>query len=202
MDAPKKAALEKRMIIGLLCLFGVTFTGALRHLGVFGHASARTQASRPAEQVRIKNTLVETIQEHRMRMTPREPDTAPAVAPTASVRAPAYTAGELRDPMKSLLPHPQREIQRGSASKAEEPTPAKPLPPSLSVNGILWGGPKPQAIINNEVYGVGDAVGGVTILSIDQGGVTVEYQGGPVFYPTSTQMTPSGRARTPQAHWR
>jgi len=51
----------------------------------------------------------------------------------------------------------------------------KPLPP-LEVQGIIWGGDFPQAIINNKVVKIGDTVEGVTISAIDKDGVEVIFE--------------------------
>lgn len=41
------------------------------------------------------------------------------------------------------------------------------------LNGLIWGASKPQAIINNEIYGTGDKLGGAEITKIDKNGVTL-----------------------------
>ncbi len=41
------------------------------------------------------------------------------------------------------------------------------------LNGLIWGASKPQAIINNEIYGTGDKLGEAEITKIDKNGVTL-----------------------------
>jgi len=52
----------------------------------------------------------------------------------------------------------------------------KPLP-ALTVQGVVWGGIFPQAIINNKVVKVGDIIEGVRILAIDKEGITIFFEG-------------------------
>ena len=51
----------------------------------------------------------------------------------------------------------------------------KPLP-SLQIQGIVWGGAVPQAIINNKVVKIGDTIGQVRIIDITRGSVTVLFE--------------------------
>ncbi|MDD5291807.1 MAG: hypothetical protein PHY46_01305 [Candidatus Omnitrophica bacterium] len=41
------------------------------------------------------------------------------------------------------------------------------------INGLLWGAQETKAIINNEIYNVGDKLGEAKITKIDKNGVTV-----------------------------
>jgi hypothetical protein len=50
----------------------------------------------------------------------------------------------------------------------------------------VWGGTKPKAIIDDEVYGVDDTVQGARILAIDRRGVTIDHLGMRVFYSPSS----------------
>ena len=86
-----------------------------------------------------------------------------------------YHAESLRDPMKSLLPPPAPPPVSPQAGAK----PAAPviMPPAATLEGMLWGGSQPRAILNGEVYQVGDFVAGAKIVSIDRNGVTVEVSG-------------------------
>ena len=89
-----------------------------------------------------------------------------------------YNAETFRDPMKSLLP--TEPVQPAALSVAQETEPKLPPPqaepeaPVATLEGMVWGGRFPQAIINGEVYSVGDTIDGALITAIDRGGVTVE----------------------------
>ena len=120
----------------------------------------------------------------------------PAASPPDTSR---YTAGLLRDPLKSMLPKlpspPSARSQSGTATTDRHTVPAKPvrssLPSSLTIQGLVWGGPRPQAIINGRVYSVGDTVSGGKIISINRDGVRLDYDGVPAFFPLIP--TPKGQ---------
>lgn len=93
-----------------------------------------------------------------------------------------YTADSFRDPLISLLP------SESSTASQPKPVPTSPLgihPPALTIQGFIWGGPRPQAVIDGDVYDVGETVGGARIVAIDQQGVTVDVQGS-IFQLTAT----------------
>ena len=50
-------------------------------------------------------------------------------------------------------------------------------PPSLQLQGILWGSARPQAIINRRIVSVGDTVEGATIVAVSKEGVNVSFSG-------------------------
>jgi hypothetical protein len=110
--------------------------------------------------------------------------------PIPTVVRPSYTAeaAARRDPMVSLLPDqtqaseavaegrtpPARALRAGGSDGA--PTPAT-VGGALSVEGMVWGAARTQALINGTLYEVGDVVEGARILSIERAGVTVEVDG-------------------------
>ena len=49
--------------------------------------------------------------------------------------------------------------------------------PALTLQGLFWGGRRPQAIINRQIVSVGDTIEGVTITHITQDGVTLQFNG-------------------------
>ena len=99
----------------------------------------------------------------------------------------------LRDPFLSVLPKAKiiKTPVEPAASKVNNTmsvrTPPAMLPqgapapsvnmPVLHVQGIIWGSDRPQAIIDDEVVGVGDQVQGVKITSIHKDGVNGLFQG-------------------------
>ena len=82
-----------------------------------------------------------------------------------------YKARGLRDPFK-----PPQTKKEAEAQQTKPPEEAKPLP-ALVVQGLIWGGIFPQAIINNKVVRVGDLIEGVEITGINQEGVTILFDG-------------------------
>jgi hypothetical protein len=85
-----------------------------------------------------------------------------------------YVAGNLRDPFNpsgiTRESEPQGPVQ--VVTKTVE------NPPALTVQGLVWGGTFPQAIINNKVVKEGDIVEGAKIISIEKKGITVFFKGG------------------------
>jgi len=78
-----------------------------------------------------------------------------------------YKSEALRDPFQQE----EKEIKK----EPEAPLETKPLQ-SLQVQGIVWGSSLLQAIINNKVVGIGDAIEGVRIIDIAKNGVTVIFE--------------------------
>lgn len=98
---------------------------------------------------------------------------------TAGLEKVAYTADSLRDPFVSLLPTGQSAIVKVVTSGEYEQGSSgeQATLPALKVRGIIWGGARPQAFIDGEVYDVGDTVQGTRIIGIDRTGVTGEVKG-------------------------
>jgi len=182
MDAQRKTQLEQRAVAGLFVVFAaVLFLGPLKSMGLFRRQVAQgpstpeaTPTAPPREQAHTPG-----LPGGQTGVPQRGPAASPATAPAAR-----YTAHDLRDPLKSLLPTPQAAgPQRGSqqdAARLGKPaahtTPAPPLP-QLTVQGLWWGSEQSKAIINGDVYGVHETVDGAKILSIGRDGVVIEWAG-------------------------
>ncbi len=171
--AVKKEMVETVAVVGLAAvLASALFMGRLSVIGLFrsssSHSATRSVDSEPAE-----------------------------VAPTTAmpIKTPSnasnYTASVLRDPLESFLPHPSTSLEAtpspaGTTGIAANPiapaTPREPPQSSLNIQGLIWGGPRPQAIISNRVYNVGDVLNGGTIASISRLGVALNYHGTMVFF--------------------
>lgn len=82
-----------------------------------------------------------------------------------------YRAKGLRNPFEQPITDSASE-DGGSLGLQKE----KALP-SLTVQGIIWGGSFPQAIINGKVVKIGDVIEGVDIVNISKEGVTVLFAG-------------------------
>jgi hypothetical protein len=108
---------------------------------------------------------------------------AEPVAQIESIARPKieYKSDALRDPFK--------EIQtRGDVGRKETPGGAKAVPlPPLTVQGLIWGGNFPQAIINHKVLKVGDTIEGASITGIDKNGVAVLFNGSDYKLPSPAQ---------------
>ena len=208
MDAAKKATLEKRIVLALLAVFLVTFAAdPLRHLGLSGRSAP--PGPPPAEsRVNIGKPLGQLMQEHWNRMDPQASVEVPGASQGFRPPSPAYTAQDLRDPLRDLLPAPAEPADGVTERLAEDgvaavPSEGPPPPPDLRVQGLLWGGVEPKAIINDQVYGINDVIAGSKIIAIDRRGVTIDHGGTPVFYPPSSAPRQAGVSMSPPSHqWR
>lgn len=91
-----------------------------------------------------------------------------------------YKSSQLRDPFQSYLTDGRKAQGLQGASDLAK---AAINIDALRVQGIIWGGKMPQAIINNQVLSVGDRVDGFSILSIDKDGVSLDVPGEVVNLP-------------------
>lgn len=84
-----------------------------------------------------------------------------------------YDAGGTRDPFGDVLgqPEEQRVSAEGELAAGSQ---AAPLP-TLSIQGLIWGGRFPQAIVNGKVVRIGDAVEGAQITDINKEGIVLFY---------------------------
>ncbi len=93
-----------------------------------------------------------------------------------------YAQSEFRDPFSPRLPV-KKTISEKTRSVVEEyiGVDADVELPSLAVEGVLWGSQMPQAIIEGEVYRVGDRLRGVGIDAevsrIEKSKVFINYGG-------------------------
>ena len=203
MDEVKRAMLEQRMIAILLALLVVLLVvGPLRKelLSWLPPIFSRPPVPATAAPATSPSPLAPPSQGNNPLDDDRIIPTQPA-PPVSSPRAPggsdsseasvthSYTAQGLRDPLKSLLPEPKPApstpgaMATGQDAGAAQTPP--PPPPALQVQGVVWGGEMPRAIINEHVYGIDDVIEGATIVSIDSRGVTLAHRGERFLYAPS-----------------
>lgn len=84
-----------------------------------------------------------------------------------------YTAQNMRDPFSSVLPEEplEKPLKKIPLAEAEIPLPI------LEIEGLVWGTPCPQVIINGNVLKIGDTIEGAKILHISKGGIEILYEG-------------------------
>lgn len=87
-----------------------------------------------------------------------------------------YKSADLRDPFISEMAEKEEEKSLTGQGEDELNKPTFDLN-ALNVQGIIWGGKIPQAIINNKVLSVGSLINEAEILSIDKTGITVSFAG-------------------------
>lgn len=193
MNAQQKAKFEQQAVMALAGVFVLVFLMGPAKMLFGGGARPAAKATAPAVV-----TLPHLLQQRNQLL-----DDSAKAASAGPVKKPAslavgYTAGELRDPMSSLLPvaakrDPRQALQAAQQTMKQPAAPPKP-PPKLEVQGLLWGGGAPKALIGGKLYGVGEMVEGVTILSIDRARVTVAHESGTMSYEVS-KPTPPMRGR-------
>lgn len=79
----------------------------------------------------------------------------------------------VRDPFVSQLPKKEKVEVKPVEVRGQE---INVSPPSFSVQGLVWGSLRPQAIIDNKIFNLGDEVSGAKIIDISREGVKVVYQ--------------------------
>ncbi|MBL7081269.1 MAG: hypothetical protein ISS44_01700 [Candidatus Omnitrophica bacterium] len=93
-----------------------------------------------------------------------------------------YTAGGCKDPFGIDIVLPKDEEVEEEAEKEEEKRDvsySSSSLPSLALKGVIWQGPIPLVIINDQVLKKGDTIKGATIVKIDEDSVTLIYQNRP-----------------------
>lgn len=207
MDAQTKVKLEQRAAAGLVVLFAIVLTSTLRTLGVFNRRPAAAFA-RPATVASnsAPPTLPSVVEEYRRKMEPQvELPSIPSTSEPSETTS--YTAHELRDPLEPLLPRqpePESSLTMSASPELspEWATPTAPPTPHLVVQGLWWGGSQPRAIINDEVYGVGDTVGGAIIRAIGRAGVTIEFAGQTIQLAPAPTQEPVRASMSPGPPWK
>ncbi len=96
-------------------------------------------------------------------------ESAPIVRPVLQ-----YSADNLRDPFQE---YKEKKVVVESKPQEEQKEEAPTTPPSLDIQGVIWGGEIPQAIINGKIVKVGNTIDEAEIIKIDKQGVTVLYKG-------------------------
>jgi hypothetical protein len=101
-----------------------------------------------------------------------------------------YTSAGLRDPFADQLQLAIQQEKKEEELKApevsqEEAVLEEPMPDlgSYNVQGVIWGGGFPQAIINNRVFSVGDSMDGFQITGIEKTGIILNFSGRTVSLP-------------------
>lgn len=81
-----------------------------------------------------------------------------------------YNAENFKDPFKGAA---AQEAPAGEQVAGAEQSAL----PEMTVQGVIWGGKFPQAIINSQVVKTGDMIEGAKVVSISKDGVTLFFQG-------------------------
>ena len=80
-----------------------------------------------------------------------------------------YKAEGLKDPFQPFI------TEKETVKTVTPSLPSKKTLPALTVQGLIWGGDFPQAIINNKLVKIGDSVEEAEVTAIEKDGVTLLY---------------------------
>lgn len=178
MTAKPPIAAKLGIILALVIVLAIGFKVVSQGMGRADRSIPQTPSGTLAAAPAGKGQpLTAIVAEHLKQM--EAPFQSLEVSPSAPQRSaePLYTASAMRDPLQSLLP-PESAPMSMTTINAPAPMPQAPqLPPVVALQGVFWGGAVPTAIINGEVYGIGDTVSGATIRAIDRRGIELEFQG-------------------------
>ena len=96
-----------------------------------------------------------------------------AEAPILARERVGYTRTGLRDPFLSPFDKEKEEKRL----KLDEERPRYTKMPTLKIEGMVWNSPRPQAIINGEIFNIGESIKGATIIEINREGVVFVFEG-------------------------
>lgn len=174
-----KVRVQQILVGGMLVVLAIRLPVLLRSVGLLGQPPSRTSASgvMPTAHSQAPPSVPGAVQKSVEPAKGAAPESAGAIEPL--VPAVTYTAETVRDPLVSLLTKKDAEPpQAASSAGSGAGAPAvPPQPPPVRVDGVIWGGARPQALLNGQAYEVGDMVAGAKIVAITQQGVTVEIGG-------------------------
>ena len=187
LDPKHKLVLEQLAVASLLLVFGATLFGALKKQGMLGgKPPASVQAFVEDARVAVGETgkAVDAYVKEMLQQAP-----APSAGGSTAAPVRTYTAEALRDPLQSMLPVPVTASMAEGGDGSGSVVPSVEFPP-VTVQGVIWGGARPQVIIEDHVYDVGDTVSGVRIKAIARDGITLELDGATTLVKTAQR--PSG----------
>lgn len=104
------------------------------------------------------------------------PPEAPIAGPVAAVKEVRYIGRQNRDPVDNSALFP-KEVPKPVAEEAPAPQAVDFPVDKFKVTAVLWGSKRPQAIINDNVIGLGDDLDGGRITGIDKEGIHISYEG-------------------------
>lgn len=97
-----------------------------------------------------------------------------------------------KEPEPVLVESEPESPLRETPPVIRETPPSQPevitAPSDLNLKGFIWDSDRPQAIINNEVYNIGDYINQAQIVAISKEGVELEYSGHRFLYTRDYQL--------------
>ena len=104
---------------------------------------------------------------------------------------PVQVAASLKNPFKSQLPRKNLEKKPKAETTVMPPKPPinSSIPPSgtaatdtinipnFTISGLVWNSDKPQAIVNDQIVGIGDMVNGFEVKNIEEDSIEIFQKG-------------------------
>ncbi|MBM3251549.1 MAG: hypothetical protein FJZ11_02035 [Candidatus Omnitrophica bacterium] len=94
----------------------------------------------------------------------------------ANIQQLNYEADNYRDPLMPVFPKKELKKELGEAMEPVAPGTEGIAAPALVIQGMVWGTDMPQAIIDGEIYKVGDQFLEAKILDINKEGIKLLYK--------------------------
>ena len=96
-------------------------------------------------------------------------------APGIALATVEFNALYARDPFAPMFP--AKEAKEGSLTQGPFLKEEVIQPPTLIVQGLVWGTNLPQAIVENKVVRIGDHINEAEVVRIDKEGIMISYKG-------------------------
>jgi hypothetical protein len=96
-------------------------------------------------------------------------------APGSATAIVEFNAVFARDPFTPMFP--AKEAKEGSLTQGPFLKEEVIQPPTLIVQGLVWGTNLPQAIVENKVVRIGDHINEAEVVRIDKEGIMISYKG-------------------------
>lgn len=136
-------------------------------------------AELPALQARIPLTEDQRL-EREMPELVDLPDVAVAASSQQVSESAVSAAGQARDPFESWLPAaspPTGETLLGERGDGRDVSVETIQPPEVTLQGVIWDSPRPQAILDQHIVGIGQPVDEYQVTAITKEGVVLSGPG-------------------------
>lgn len=159
-ETKKKSSVP--LLIGILIIIAIVGAGGFYYIK---NKSAGKSPSKTTENNGVTN--VDPVESQPLENPPAE----------------TQPENQAKDPGNQTAISPERTSAADSKPVSVDVKPALPEPkprvmwPSLTLSGVMGKGQKGSAIINNEFLSIGDTIEGVKVISVEEKGVKLSYQG-------------------------
>jgi len=170
MPDNKRDQIKMYAIIGLLVVAMIVAYFRFVHKKTDSPVVVET-APEPLAQLEVPDVKIKTIKSDKKGELHRKKSFRPVIR---DIFSPTKWPTEPKGPPPEPEPPKLTELQ----PKAEEPPPAEPEPPKTlpppRVSGTIVGGKNPIAIIDGELYRIGDSIGEYKVVKITKHGILLD----------------------------